>query len=284
MTLHERIEALAGRPIEKLTPLSAGMIAQVYRVQCATAPDLVVKLSPDRSARLDIEGRMLRYLREHSQLPVPQVIHSDPDLLLVTYIDNRGRLNPKAEADAAQHITRLHTITADRFGLPFDTLIGPLHQPNGQTERWIPFFREQRLRYMADVAYQSGHLPQQLRGQIDHLLPKLDDLLLEPVQPSLLHGDLWAGNILVNDERIAGFVDPALYYGHAEIELAFSTLFGTFGPHFFEAYQTLRPIEPGFFEVRRDLYNLYPLLVHVALFGSAYLPPIQATLQRHLDR
>ena len=91
---------------------------------------------------------------------------------------------------------------------------------------------------------------------------------------------MWTGNILCRGDRIAGFVDPAVYYGDAEIELAFSTLFGTFGQPFFRRYQELRPLEPGFFEQRRDLYNLYPLLVHVRLFGGSYVDSVDRTLSR----
>ena len=84
--------------------------------------------------------------------------------------------------------------------------------------------------------------------------------------------------MLVRGHRIAGFVDPAIYCGHPEIELAFTTMFGTFGPAFFEAYEALLPLEPGFHELRSGLYKLYPTLVHVRLFGSAYVPPIERTL------
>ena len=107
--------------------------------------------------------------------------------------------------------------------------------------------------------------------RIERLAERLDDYLIEPAFPSLLHGDLWTGNVLTRSGRVAGFVDPAIYCGSPEIELAFGTLFGTFGEAFFEAYASAMPLEPGFHELRLSLYNLYPRLVHVRLFGSSYL-------------
>ena len=116
------------------------------------------------------------------------------------------------------------------------------------------------------------------------LLEKLADSvgrwLEEPAQPSLVHGDMWGGNVLAANGRITGFIDPAIYFADAEVELAFSTLFGTCGDDFFSRYGEHRPIAPGFFEERRDLYNLYPLLVHVRLFGGSYVGSVSGILNK----
>jgi fructosamine-3-kinase len=121
-------------------------------------------------------------------------------------------------------------------------------------------------------------------NRIEKLSTRLTDWLIEPDQPALIHGDIWTTNVLTHNDRVTGFIDPAIYYGHAEIELAYTTLFGTFGQTFgsafFERYNESRPIEPGFFETRRHIYNLYPLLVHVRLFGLRYVPPIDETLRQ----
>jgi fructosamine-3-kinase len=118
-------------------------------------------------------------------------------------------------------------------------------------------------------------------ARIETLAGKLERWLFEPSAPSLLHGDIWSGNVLVRGDRIVGLIDPAVYYGHAEMELAFITLFNTFGDTFFRRYHELRPIEDGFFGERRDLYNLYPLLVHVRIFGGGYVQAVDRTLRRY---
>jgi len=189
-----------------------------------------------------------------------------------------GSITPSVERHAAELIAALHAPPREFFGYERDTLIGPLPQPNPQMDRWIPFFGDHRLLAMARAAQAEGRLPAELLMRLERLAERLDTYLTEPRHPSLLHGDLWTGNVLVRGQRIAGFVDPAIYCGHPEIELAFTTMFGTFGPAFFEAYEALLPLEPGFHELRSGLYKLYPTLVHVRLFGSAYVPPIERTL------
>ena len=119
-----------------------------------------------------------------------------------------------------------------------------------------------------------------LLKRIERFAGDLHQFIDEPEHPSLLHGDVWTTNVLATGGKISGFIDPAVYYGHPEIELAFTTLFSTFGQAFFDAYHALRPIPDGFFETRRDVYNLYPLLVHARLFGSSYLNSVEGTIAR----
>jgi len=221
---------------------------------------------------------MLRYLAENSRLPVPAVLHADDRLLLMAFIPSGGGLNSKSQAHAAELLADLHNVTADRFGLDFDTLVGGLHQPNAREDRWVDFFRDHRLLYMGREAMDAGRLPKRTYQRIEAMAGRLDKWLDADVTPSLIHGDMWTGNVLCRGNRIAGFVDPAVYYADAEIELAFSTLFGTFGDAFFGRYQEFRSIKPGFFEERRDLYNLYPLLVHVRLFGGSYAGSVAGIL------
>jgi fructosamine-3-kinase len=270
-----------GCTVARLTPLSGGCVGEVYRVDLGDGRRVVAKVDACPEPRLHIEGAMLQYLAAHSLLPVPGVLHTSPELLLMTWVDGSSSFSEAAQRHAAELLAGLHAITAPRFGFESPTLIGGLHQPNTWTERWVDFFREQRLLHMAREALKEGQLPRPLLGRIERLAARLEDLLEEPKRPSLLHGDVWTTNVLAQGEVVTGFLDPAVYYGHPEIELAFITLFSTFGDPFFWRYQELRPISPGFFEVRRDLYNLYPLLVHVRLFGASYLQGIERTLARH---
>jgi len=190
-------------------------------------------------------------------------------------------MGASAEIHAAELLADLHGITAANYGFDRDTLIGGLAQPNGWMPSWREFFRERRLLYMAREAHNAGQLPAPLLARVETLAGRLERWIPEDTQPALIHGDMWSGNVLVKDGRIAGFVDPAIYYADAEIELAFATLFNTFGTAFFRRYGELRPLRPGFFEERRELYNLYPLLVHVRLFGGGYIESVATTLSRY---
>ncbi len=281
------IDILAGQITDILTsdplrisPLSGGCIGEVYRVELEDGRTIVAKLADGTGATLATEGYMLRYLREHSRLPVPEVYHSADTLLLMEYIEGDSELDAGAQEHAAELVADLHNVRGKSFGLERNTLIGGLHQPNPTYDQWIPYFREQRLLFMAHEAARVGRLPVHVLERVERFAGQLDKWLIEPEYPSLIHGDMWTTNILAQDGRITGFIDPAIYYAHPEIELAFSTLFGTFGQPFFSRYHQLRPIAAGFFEERRDIYNLYPLLVHVRLFGGGYVGAVDQILKK----
>jgi fructosamine-3-kinase len=275
------IEQATGRELHRAEALSGGCVGTVYRVAFADGGgDLVAKLGEIGSG-LAVEGAMLRYLAAHGPLPVPSVVHESEALLLLEYVPGEGGITESAEEDAARLLSRLHGVSAPAFGFAWDTRIGGLVQPNPETLAWRDFFRDHRLLYMGREAHRAGRLPRSLLLRIERLAGRLDRWLDEPGPPALVHGDLWSGNLLCREGRIVAFLDPAIYYADAEIELAFIALFSTFGERFFARYRELRPIRPGFFEERRDLYNLYPLLVHARLFGGAYVDAVARTLSRY---
>ncbi len=278
--LIERIEETLGSPAVGFSRLSGGSVAEVYRVDLADGMKLAVKLDREMTSGLKIEGSMLDYLAKKSDLPVPEVFYSDNQLLVMELLPGTSQFSNKAQVNAAEKMAQLHSISAPEFGFEYDTLIGGLNQPNGWTESWISFFRERRLIYMAREALKHGHLSKQIYSRLERFSATLEDYLEEPPHSSLLHGDAWTGNILSVGDRITAFLDPAIYYGHAEIELAFTTLFGTFGEPFFERYAEIGTLRSGFMELRRDIYNLYPLLVHVRLFGGGYVDQVDRILRQ----
>lgn len=279
-TVADRIEILIGQPPDQVSSLSGGCVGDVYKVSMPDGRDLVAKAG-DADSGLGVEGRMLAYLAQHSNLPVPDVVLADDTLLIMTLLEAGGRLGADAQSHAGELVAGLHALTTDKgYGFDFDTVIGGLHQPNPWTPSWLEFFRDQRLMYMGREAERAGRLPTALLARLERFAAQLDRWLIEPDQPSLIHGDMWTGNVLSARGRISGFVDPAIYFADPEIELAFTTLFHTFGDAFFHRYGELRPLKPGFFEERRDIYNLYPLLVHVRLFGGQYVSSVDGTLSR----
>ncbi len=274
------VEGALGERLLSARPLGGGCIGEVYRVELEGGTPLVAKVDRDGESHLEREAYMLRYLREKSDLPVPEVYHGSETLLLMEFVEGSSRFSEGAEHHAAGLLAGLHDVTWYSYGHERDTLIGSLSQPNPPTESWVEFFREQRLLYMANVARDAGRLPSGELHRLERLAGKLDDYLEEPGRPSLIHGDAWSANVLAKGDCITAFLDPAIYHADPEIELAFISLFNSFGDHFFERYEELRPIRPGFFEARRDLYNLYPLLVHVYYFGGGYLGSVRASLER----
>ena len=274
------VEDALGKQLRSARPMGGGCIGEVYKVELADGPTLVAKVDREGASHLEREAYMLRYLRGNSGLPVPEVYHGSESMLLMEFVEGSSRFSEEAERHAAELLATLHDITADAYGHERNTLIGSLDQPNPWTGSWIDFFREHRLLYMARVAHEAGRMPAEDLERIGRLAERLEGLILEPEQPSLIHGDVWSANVLARGDRIAAFLDPALYHADPEIELSFISLFDSFGEAFFERYGEIRPIRTGFFEGRRDLYSLYPLLAHVYFFGGGYLGSVRSTLRR----
>ncbi len=278
--LAEGVEAHLGERLLSARPLGGGCIGEVYKAELSDGTPLVAKVDREGEAHLDREAYMLRYLRERSGLPVPEVYHGSETLLLMEFVEGDSRFSAGSERHAAELLTGLHGVTWESYGHEKDTLIGSLNQPNPPTEGWVEFFREQRLLYMASVAHDAGRLTLEDRRRVERLAGRLEDYLQEPERPSLIHGDVWSANVLAKGDRITAFLDPAIYHADPEIELAYVSLFNSFGDDFFERYVEARPIRDGFFEERRYLYSLYPLLVHVYYFGGGYTYSVRSTLNR----
>lgn len=241
---------------------------------------VVVKVADGSSATLDVEGFMLRELRRLSELPVPEVFHAEPTLLVMEYVENDGRKSEAGERELADLLADLHGVTSEQFGFEEDTLIGPLRQPNAWSDSWRDFFAEQRLLAMGREALAHGRISRTLMTRLETLAGRLDRWIEEPGYASLIHGDCWAGNVLWKDGRVVAVIDPAISYADPEIELAFIDLMGGVGRAFWARYNERRPIRDGFWEARRDLYNLYPLLVHARLFGGGYAGQVERIVGR----
>ncbi|UPV73473.1 fructosamine kinase family protein [Halorussus limi] len=274
-SLRDRVADALGTDVESVAELDGGEVGRVARVALADGRTAAAKTG---ETPLGTEAFMLEFLSDRG-LPVPEVYHRTDALLVLEYVEGDSEVTPAGERDAARHLAALHRErpeeTAGRedgpgrnYGFPRDTLTGPYRQPNRWTDSWVAFFRDRRLRHFARKAREAGVLPSDLSNRLDALARDLDSLLPDDPPPALLHGDVWANNVLADGGRVRAFLDPACYFGHAEVELAYVAFAGSFGDAFFEAYDAERGIDPGFREGRRAVYQLVPLLEHLLYFGD----------------
>lgn len=273
----DRVSSALGAKALDVTELDGGMVGTVYRVSFMERAPVAAKVD---GAPLDVEADMLEYLECKTALPVPTVLHAEEGLLLMEYIDGDDRFDERAERNLGSHIAALHEVSANAFGFPFDTLSGPYTQSNPWTDSWIEFFRDHRLLPYAKAAKDEGTLPVAEYERVRRLAGTLDDCLVEPASPSLLHGDVHPGNVIVADGTVQAILDPAIYFGHNEIDLAYVTRSNSIGDAFLDEYQSHRGIPEAFFEVRKEVYEAFHILENVRFFGKTLLPEFDWALSR----
>jgi fructosamine-3-kinase len=195
---------------------------------------------------------------------------------VLSYIDS-GKLSDNYWDLLGQSLAEIHSHTQSTFGLSFNNYIGSLPQNNQPIANGFAFFFEQRLLPQAGMAFYNELLSKSTYEALLRLRDRLPDLL-PAERPALLHGDLWSGNVMITEDGTPALIDPAVYYGFREADLAHTRLFGGFDSRFYDAYNEAFPLEAGFDE-RVPIYNLYPLLVHVNLFGSGYVSGVERILK-----
>ncbi|MBN9380517.1 MAG: fructosamine kinase family protein [Chitinophagaceae bacterium] len=227
------------------------------------------------------ERQGLALLEATATIRVPKTIACediDRDQVLVLEWINEGLRSTSFWQNFGEQLARLHRQTRDTFGLDHDNYMGSLPQSNTPSPDWVDFFIYRRLEPQLSLAADKGLLHTRAIQQFQNLYKSLSDIFpAEP--PALLHGDLWSGNFLCDEHGRPVLIDPAVYYGHRCMDLAMTTLFGGFERPFYEAYAYHYPFPPNYRE-QWDICNLYPLLIHLNLFGSVYLSSILHTIQR----
>lgn len=283
--IHEEVEAAlpeldgAGR-VEDMRPVSGGCINNGCALTTTGGHRYFLKWreqAPPGMYRAEADG--LRALDEavksidgRCDLRLPEVVTFAGRWLLLEYVEPHPT-GTGAEVAAGRDLARLHRVSVSRdFGWEADNWIGTLPQVNAARSSWGAFWWDARLSPQLERARSGGFFPAQGGGDTMDRLARVVGVALEDVeQASLLHGDLWSGNVYADRDGRPVLIDPAVYRGHSEVDLAMTELFGGFGGDFYAAYGEEQPLDPAYAAYRRDLYQLYYLLVHVNLFGRAYV-------------
>ena len=242
-----------------------------------------LKMNNSKHAPVMFESELdgLEVLAKSSNFMIPKVFGSielsGTSYLLMELIESGSRHNEFWDK-LGKSLAGLHRNRAEQFGHYRSNFIGSLPQLNNYIDTWSEFFISQRLNPMLALARNEQLVDRSFVKRFDQAMPALvNEMPIEPA--SLIHGDLWSGNLMVDNAGNPTLIDPAVYYGHREMDLAFSHMFGGFSVEFYESYDNAYPLEPGF-ETRIAIYNLYPQLVHLNLFGMSYFESIDRTISR----
>jgi fructosamine-3-kinase len=276
-SLEEEVEVL------DISPISGGCIhhAQKVRTDKGLYFIKINKASDENMFNTEYSG--LQLLGSANEIDIPKPIASgsyhNQSYLILEFIESQYR---KSDfwIDFGQSLASLHRKHQnDRYGLSYNNYIGRLDQVNDFHEDWLTFFIEKRLEVQLKLAYDNRYVDQSYLSRFKDFYNKLPDLL--PVEPpSLLHGDLWSGNFMTGAEGQPVIIDPAVYYGNREIELSFTQMFGGFDRLFYDSYYEAYPLALGF-DNRVEIYNIYPHLVHVNMFGTSYLGGVTSVLRKY---
>jgi len=215
------------------------------------------------------EANGLKELRQSQAIRIPEVIAVDQTFLLLEHV-TQGSKSHHFFLKFGHAFAQLHRCTADHYGFYEDNYIGSTPQVNKPYEKWLDFYFNNRLLFQYQLAEKNGHADSSFKSAFRNIEKKLPNILEgSDEKPCLLHGDLWSGNYLADEYGQAVLIDPAVYYGHREADLAMTKLFGGFSPDFYTGYQEKYPLKEGY-DYRENIYLLYHVLNHLNLFGTSY--------------
>jgi protein-ribulosamine 3-kinase len=276
--IHPSLEVL------EIKPMGGGCINNAQRVNTIKG-DFFIKSNINAPKDFfEKEAKCLELLAKQEIITIPKVlgsgIISDTPYLLLEYI-NSGKRKENFWTDFGTKLARLHKVSQQNFGLDFDNYIGLLPQHNGFEKDWLTFFWEKRIKAQIEIGKSKKLITKEIEIKFDKLYEKLPELLVIE-KPSLIHGDLWGGNVMVDTKGEICLMDPSSCFSHREMEIAATHLFGGFEKEFYNAYFQEFPVAKEI-EKRIEVYNLYPLLVHTNLFGGTYMNAVNGILKRYTN-
>ncbi len=291
-SLDQALHSLFGNNV-KITDrkqVAGGDINEAYRLTLSDGMHIFMKSNQGKSVSFfQREAEGLAAIAETGAISTPQVFgcgtgENGGAFLLLEFVESR-RPGKDYQEILAQQLARMHQsrtenfVTGGIYGFVQDNYIGANPQVNTPCKSWTEFFRDCRLK--PQFLQASDYFGKEEWKKITELLERTGEILTEPEYPSLIHGDLWVGNVMTGSDGLAWLTDPAACVGHREADLAMTELFGGFSEKFYEAYREAAPLQPGY-EKRRDFYNLYHLLNHLNLFGRSYLSSVRRIVEEYV--
>ncbi|NNF20558.1 MAG: phosphotransferase [Saprospiraceae bacterium] len=283
--LIQHISNLLGTQILDTTPVSGGDISQAYRID-TNDKAYFVKTNPGHSAfsMFEAEKKGLEAILSSNTIAVPEVLltgeFQGQSFLVMEMLEHR-RATPDDYEKLGYQLAHMHLVSSPRFGFDDDNYIGSLPQKNNWHNKWTDFYIHCRLVPQLEMAL-SRSLISQAEIPPARKMEESLEALFEGIKPSLLHGDLWNGNYLIEKTGTPYLIDPAVYYGHCEVDIAMTKLFGGFGDSFYQAYHTIIPLDDKS-HARIEVYKLYYLLVHLNLFGRSYYPQVKRIMETYFN-
>ncbi len=255
--------------IISITPLGGGCIGNALKVVAENGSNYFVK-QYENCKMHHAEANGLNELKTANSIRIPRVLKVNDNFLILEFIESASPATNFSEKFGKQ-FAELHRNTGTRYGYFEDNFIGSTEQINvPQNDNWVEFYMENRLMYQFRLAEKNGHSSKELKIGMKYIEKNIERILDGcDEKPALLHGDLWGGNFLIDQRGNPCLIDPAVYYGHREADLAMTKLFGGFDSAFYEAYNEEYPLKEGW-EYRENIYKLYHILNHLNLFGSGY--------------
>ena len=269
-----KLEEKLKTKIKSFSSLSGGCISDAYKVSTADGNNYFLKYNPTDSNDMFIkEANGLKELAKANAIRIPEVLSFNDEFILLEYIPTGNRKKNFSE-EFGRSFAQLHKYKSESFGFFEDNYIGSNPQKNIPNDiektSWVSFYLNKRILFQLQLAEKLGNSTSELRKGISKLEEKIDAIIGgSNEKPSLLHGDLWGGNYMVDENGDAVLIDPAVYYGHREADLGMTKLFGGFSSEFYKAYNEIFPLEDGY-EYRENIYKLYHVLNHLNLFGGGY--------------
>jgi len=283
--IQQKIEDFAGEKIVNSHSIGGGSIASTQWMETESGRRFVLKTGAQDKKMFPCEANGLRELEKAEAIHIPHVYLAEEDFLLMDYVEAAPQKKDFWE-QFGRRFAKMHRYRGGQYGFHEDNFIGHTEQKNiagkHQQQDWKAFYFEKRLLYQYNLAESRGLASPKLTKGFREIESKIDDIIGDSAEyPALLHGDLWSGNFIVDEKGEPCLIDPAVYYGQREADLAMTKVFGGFSPRFYDAYEEAFPLPPGHRQ-RENIYKLYHILNHLNLFGAGYLGQAEGLLWSYL--